>query len=223
MYSCRCNVLFATICEAPSWLQNPAAIFSVFSATEDMRALNRWDPFSIQVQCWKVRQEQNFGECSFAFLSSAHVRRQSKEAALRIPYLAKIRKHKEYENISKLPPSFGTGDDNKTDDFLEKFQGWGGHFQSKKLCCCVFFIIFYFGGQLPLKVKLRAAGLHKLWYPGIRDMSTWSNFGAHGEHRDVFLFSNLGALWFSENLIRYSLHICLREVKNNLFSFKNSY
>ena len=39
-----------------------------------------------------------------------------------------------------------------------------------------------------------AAGLHKLWYPGIRDMSTWSKFGAHGEHGDVFLFSNLGAL-----------------------------
>ena len=38
------------------------------------------------------------------------------------------------------------------------------------------------------------AGLHKLWYPGIRDMSTWSKFGAHGEHGDVFLFSNLGAL-----------------------------
>ena len=49
------------------------------------------------------------------------------------------------------------------------------------------------------------AGLHKLWYPGIRDTSTWSKFGAHGEHGDVFLFSNLGALWFSENLIRYSL------------------
>ena len=38
------------------------------------------------------------------------------------------------------------------------------------------------------------AGLHKLWYPGIRDRSTWSKFGAHGEHGDVFLFSNLGAL-----------------------------
>ena len=31
------------------------------------------------------------------------------------------------------------------------------------------------------------------------DTSTWSKFGAHGEHGDVFLFSNLGALWFSEN------------------------
>ena len=69
----------------------------------------------------------------------------------------------------------------------------------------------------------KKAGLHKLWYPGIRDRSTWSKFGAHGEHGDVFLFSNLGVLWFSENLIRYSLHICLREVKNNLFSFKHSY
>ena len=38
------------------------------------------------------------------------------------------------------------------------------------------------------------AGLHKLWYPSIRDTSTWSKFGAHGEHGDVFLFSNLGAL-----------------------------
>ena len=67
------------------------------------------------------------------------------------------------------------------------------------------------------------AGLHKLWYPGIRDTSTWSKFTANGEHGEVFLFSNLGALWFSENLIRHSLHICLREVKNNLFSFKHSY
>ena len=61
------------------------------------------------------------------------------------------------------------------------------------------------------------SGLHKLWYPSIRDTSTWCKFGAHGEHGDVFLFSNLGALWFSENLIRYSLHVCLREVKNSLF------
>ena len=66
-------------------------------------------------------------------------------------------------------------------------------------------------------------GLHKLWYPGIRDTSTWSKLGAHGEHGDVFLFSNLGALWFSENLIRHKLHICLRFVKNNFFSFKHPY
>ena len=46
----------------------------------------------------------------------------------------------------------------------------------------------------------------------------------HVENMEMFsLFSNLSALGFSENLIRYSLHICLREVKNNLFSFKNSY
>ena len=38
------------------------------------------------------------------------------------------------------------------------------------------------------------AGLHKLWYPGIRDTSTWSKFGEHGEHGDVSLFSNIGAL-----------------------------
>ena len=43
------------------------------------------------------------------------------------------------------------------------------------------------------------AGMHKLWYPSIWDTSTWSKFGAHGEHGYVFLFSNLGALWFSEN------------------------
>ena len=60
-------------------------------------------------------------------------------------------------------------------------------------------------------------GLHKLWYPGIRDTSTWSKFGAHGEHGNVFLFSNLGALEFSVNLIIYSLHVYLREVKNNFF------
>ena len=29
------------------------------------------------------------------------------------------------------------------------------------------------------------AGLHKLCYPTIRDRSTWSKFGAHGEHGDV--------------------------------------
>ena len=33
-------------------------------------------------------------------------------------------------------------------------------------------------------------GLHKLWYPSIRDTGTWSKFGAHGEHGDVFLVSN---------------------------------
>ena len=47
---------------------------------------------------------------------------------------------------------------------------------------------------IPLEVFLFMSGLHKLWYPGIWDMSTWSKFGAHGEHGDVFLFSNLGAL-----------------------------
>ena len=45
-----------------------------------------------------------------------------------------------------------------------------------------------------VKVDRHHTGLHKLWYPGIRDMSTWNKFGAHGEHGDVFLFSNLGAL-----------------------------
>ena len=45
-----------------------------------------------------------------------------------------------------------------------------------------------------IATTLCGPGLHKLWYPGIRDTSTWSKFGAHGEHGDVFLFSNLGAL-----------------------------
>ena len=74
-----------------------------------------------------------------------------------------------------------------------------------------------------LSQSTHCPGLHKLCHPTIRDGSRWSKFGARGEHGDVFLFSNLGALWFSENIIRYSLHIGLREVKNNLFSFKHSY
>ena len=76
---------------------------------------------------------------------------------------------------------------------------------------------FYYIWKCSFFVSDKQTGLHKLWHPSIRDTSMWSKFGAHGEHGDVFPFSNLGALWFSENLIRYSLHVCLREVKNNLF------
>ena len=47
--------------------------------------------------------------------------------------------------------------------------------------------------ETDIQVKVKA-GLHKLWYPSIQDTSTWSKLGAHGEHGDVFLFSNLGAL-----------------------------
>ena len=36
--------------------------------------------------------------------------------------------------------------------------------------------------------------LHNSFHPIIRGGSTWSKFGARGEHEDVFLFSNLGAL-----------------------------
>ena len=43
-------------------------------------------------------------------------------------------------------------------------------------------------------LTMLTTGLHKLWYPSIRDTSMWSKFGAHGERGDVFLFSNLGAL-----------------------------
>ena len=88
---------------------------------------------------------------------------------------------------------------------------------------CYFFRTIFLYLKFYNQGSISQTGLHKLWYPGIRDTSTWSKFGAHGEHIDVFLFSNLGALWFSENLIKYSLHVCLREVKNNLFSFKHSY
>ena len=50
--------------------------------------------------------------------------------------------------------------------------------------------------QLRISAVLTSShtGLHKLWYPSIRGTSTWSKFPAHGEHGDVFLFSNLGAL-----------------------------
>ena len=37
-------------------------------------------------------------------------------------------------------------------------------------------------------------GLHKLCHPTILDGSTWSKFGARGEHGDVFLFRNLGLI-----------------------------
>ena len=49
-------------------------------------------------------------------------------------------------------------------------------------------------GNILTIILVLQSGLHKLWYPGIRDTSTWSKFGAHGEHGDVFLFSNLGVL-----------------------------
>ena len=43
-------------------------------------------------------------------------------------------------------------------------------------------------------LKYANSGLHNSCHPTIRDGSTWSKFGARGEHKDVFLFSNLGAL-----------------------------
>ena len=43
-------------------------------------------------------------------------------------------------------------------------------------------------------LKYANSGLHNSCHPTIRDGSTWSKFGARGEHGDVFLFSNLGAL-----------------------------
>ena len=50
-------------------------------------------------------------------------------------------------------------------------------------------------GAMRMFIKnILTPGLHTLWYPGIRDTSTWSNFRAHGEHGDVFLFSNLSVL-----------------------------
>ena len=57
---------------------------------------------------------------------------------------------------------------------------------------------------LSKKAKRPRLRPHPYPYPTIRDGSTWSNFGARGEHGDVLhwgvlLFSNLGALWFLEN------------------------
>ena len=62
------------------------------------------------------------------------------------------------------------------------------------------FVCFYFWHTCTTRtngthlLSCLLAGLHKLWYSGIQDTSTWSKFGAHGKHGDVFLFSNLGAL-----------------------------
>ena len=69
------------------------------------------------------------------------------------------------------------------------------------------------------------SGLHKLWYPGIRDRSTWGKFGAHGEHGDVFLFSNLGALGFSENhaLVLWSIAYLFMGSQEQFFSFRHTY
>ena len=94
--------------------------------------------------------------------------------------------------------------------------------------CLLFSILIYFnpicpGWGEPQNRAPLPPGLHNLCHPTIRDGSTWSKFGARGEHGDVFLLSNIDALWFSENLIRYPLYVCLREVKNNLFSFSHSY
>ena len=52
------------------------------------------------------------------------------------------------------------------------------------------------------------AGLHNFFHPTIRDGSTWSKFGARGEHGDVFLVSNL---------CRCSL--ILRELNQIFFAF----
>ena len=61
-------------------------------------------------------------------------------------------------------------------------------------CLMIAFVLFSALQVVYISHNSLRAGLHKLWYPGIRDTSTWSKLGAHGEHGDVFLFSNLGAL-----------------------------
>ena len=58
---------------------------------------------------------------------------------------------------------------------------------------------------------LLLTGLHKLCHPTILDGSTWSKFGARGEHGDVFLFSNFNrcALILRElNQIFIAYYIC---------------
>ena len=80
----------------------------------------------------------------------------------------------------------------------------------------------------PLCVFPWLPGLHKLWYPVVRDRSTWSKFGAHGERGDVFgeLCSGLAlgepwsgsrrtVLWPSENRA-----LALREASLHLLMFK---
>ena len=49
-------------------------------------------------------------------------------------------------------------------------------------------------------------GLHNLCHPTIRDGSTWSKFGAHGEHGGVFLFSNSqGQFFFPSDTLIYGI------------------
>ena len=94
----------------------------------------------------------------------------------------------------------------KTMGFKDRGLGRGHFVTHSSLCLFVtsplFLTLLVVCDSLPLIQGVTNAtqlpqcqtGLHKLWYPGIRDRSTWSKFGAHGEHGDVFLFSNLGAL-----------------------------
>ena len=65
-------------------------------------------------------------------------------------------------------------------------------------------------------------GLHKLWYPGIRDMSRWSKFGAHGEHGDVFLYSNLGVSYPNRWSLYSSLDFCVDHISNIQWTKKYS-
>ena len=64
----------------------------------------------------------------------------------------------------------------------------------------IFFAVAKIGILTILNSKcMLLSGLQKSFHPTIRDGITWSKFGARGEHGDVLRFSNLGALWFSEN------------------------
>ena len=63
--------------------------------------------------------------------------------------------------------------------------------------------------------------MHKSFHPTIRDGSTWSKFGARGEHGDVLRFSNLGVLWFWENR---ALSVAVKySVKSSVESLINRY
>ena len=63
-------------------------------------------------------------------------------------------------------------------------------------CCMGTTLLFVPVDKIPnqLLVPYLNTGLHSLFHPTIQDGSMWSKFGARGEHGDVFLFSNLGAL-----------------------------
>ena len=72
-----CLLLSCSVLSPRWWRWLDYKIFSVFSG-DRVRGSIKWDPFSIQVQCWKVHQEQSLSAvCIFGVNGS-------KEAALQL-------------------------------------------------------------------------------------------------------------------------------------------